>query len=82
MEETMSASLRVGLWVFVFSVTVMGKPMEVVLRLKEKIPMEQLAATVMDPQSQRTLCTTQQHVQRTEEEMAAHFLRMVAMIAA
>ena len=53
MEETMSASLRVGLWVFVFSVTVMGKPMEVVLRLKEKIPMEQLAATVMDPQSVR-----------------------------
>jgi kumamolisin len=49
----MKASFKVGLLVFVFSFTALAKPMEVVLRLKEKISMEQLAASVIDPTSLR-----------------------------
>src|SRR5208282_5844031 len=54
MEETMKASslLTLGLCVL-FSFDVYAHPMDIVLRLKEKIPMEDLARIVLDPQSSR-----------------------------
>jgi len=48
-----ASSLWLSLFTWIFSLASWAKPLDVVFRLKEKIPMEELALTVLDPSSPR-----------------------------